>query len=211
MPRGNAGPSSLAAYQINNSASNTTSSTNERAVALQQLGHSTSQKKHAVYNTRMTLPHSHTAAPTTKESHDRHFSFAQRAVAVHQQDDANSRKLYDYQRQLSEHTRRLEQRKVDMMNDSIASKSTGKNAHLAQVFSNHQSAFVNHAATSPGGKGTTLQSLKLQYQAAAGPNNAVSSTLPQQSHGGGKIFATPMPHDKMKLLNQQAVIQGINS
>jgi hypothetical protein len=31
------------------------------------------------------------------------------------QDDAGARKLADYQRQLSEHTRRLEQRKADMM------------------------------------------------------------------------------------------------
>ena len=49
IARANAtGPSSLAAYQINNSASNTTSSTNETAMVLQNLGHSTSQKRHGV-------------------------------------------------------------------------------------------------------------------------------------------------------------------
>lgn len=50
IARANAtGPSSLAAYQINNSASNTTSSTNETAMVLQHLGHSTSQKRHVAF------------------------------------------------------------------------------------------------------------------------------------------------------------------
>lgn len=57
----------------------------------------------------MMLPHSHTAGSQSKDNHERHFSFAKRtATQNQQQDDAGARKLADYHRQLSEHTRRLE-------------------------------------------------------------------------------------------------------